>query len=302
MNSRTSSSVFDGCQTRPPSDRRRLAGRARSRTLLGALALLCAAATAGCGGVSAPAAPAAQNAASAQATSHAPTPTPTVSSSVSASAAPGGAETGRGAPTSAATSPPGESQAASPAAVRIDVAPAHLPGYTAESWTASSAGPVRDVSGHDIELNECASIHGASTWQQQPYVSSGGNSAILEAYTFSTSAQADSAFTAVLSGMQVCQATSRALQTTNHITADAVTRETASATDAAAFERTWTGVEGISAGGLQTNHLYLAVNGSDVVVLHFDELAATSASASPYDVRSDPAVLSLLKSVAANQD
>jgi hypothetical protein len=156
------------------------------------------------------------------------------------------------------------------------------------------------VSGHDIELNECATIHGASTWQQQPYESSGGDSAILEAYTFATAAEADSAFTAALSGMQGCQATSRALQTTNHIAADAVTRETAHTTDAAAFERTWTGVPGISAGGPQTNHLYLAVSGNHVVDLHFDELS-TGASASPYDVRNDPAILTMLGNLLAGR-
>jgi hypothetical protein len=196
--------------------------------------------------------------------------------------------------------------------VHISLAPARLPDYITESWTAETAGPIRDVSGHDIELNECATVHGASTWQQQPYASSGGNSAILETYTFSTAADAQAAFTAVLSGMQTCQATSRALQTANHITADAVVQQTASASDAAAFVRTWTGVEGISAAGPQTNHLYVAAHGSTVLILHFDELGSgsaggtgstgsTASTASSYDVRNDPGVLSMLTGVLAGQ-
>jgi hypothetical protein len=186
------------------------------------------------------------------------------------------------------------------ATVRVSVAPTHLPAYTVESWTASAVGPVRDVSGHDIQLNECATIRGAATWQQQPYESSGGDSAILEAYTFPAAAQAGSAFSAALSGMQACQATSRALQATNHTRVDAVTRETAGAAEEAAYERTWTGVEGISAAGPQTNHLYIAVNGTEVVVLHFDELAKVG-SAGAYDIRDDSAVLTMLENTLAGR-
>lgn len=185
------------------------------------------------------------------------------------------------------------SKAAPPTAVHVTLAPARLPGYAVESWTAQTAGPLQNISGHDIELNECASVHGASTWQQQPYSSSGGNSAILETYTFADAAGAEAAYAGVMSGMHACQATSRALQTANHITADALARQTASAGDAAAFVRTWTAVEGISAPGLQTNHLYLAASGSVVLVLHFDELA-TGSTAGPYDVRNDPSVLTML--------
>jgi hypothetical protein len=175
---------------------------------------------------------------------------------------------------------------------RIVLAPSRLAAYTAESWTAEAAGPVRNVAGHDIELNECASIDGASTWQQQPYASSGGNSAILETYTFSSANSALSAFTKALSGMHDCQATSRALQIASHITGNAVVRQTASSENAAAFERIWTGVQGISAAGPQTNHLYLAVRGTSVLILHFDELPGSKAK--PYDVRSDPSVLAML--------
>jgi hypothetical protein len=107
---------------------------------------------------------------------------------------------------------------------------------------------------------------------------------------------AGSGYDAVLSGMRSCQATSQALQAANHVVADATSRQTASAGDAVAFERTWTGVQGISAAGPQVNHLYLAVRGSTVLVLHFDELGK---QARPYEVRNDPGVLSTLTSVLA---
>ncbi|MCC9309581.1 hypothetical protein LN042_21305 [Kitasatospora sp. RB6PN24] len=156
------------------------------------------------------------------------------------------------------------------------------------------------MSGHDIALNECASVHGATTWQQQPYLSSGGDPAVLEIYTFAGPAAANTAYDRVRSGMSSCQATSRALQSTHHITADAVSQQTADAPGAAAFERTWTGVEGVSAPGKQTNHLYLAAHGTSLLVLHFDELASGSAAV-PYDVHQDSNVLSLLTNLPAGQ-
>ncbi|MET9842876.1 hypothetical protein ABZZ01_34725, partial [Streptomyces virginiae] len=177
--------------------------------------------------------------------------------------------------------------------------PSDLAAVTAQSWTAQAAGPVRQITGHDIALNECASVHGAATWQQQPYLSSGGNSAVLEIYTFGTEAAVGAAYEGVRSGMSSCQATSRALQSANHLTADAVSRQTVTATDAAAFERTWTGVEGLSAHGAQTNHLYLAAHGTRVLVLHFDELAEGSPATAPYDTKQDPNVLSLLTNLLA---
>ncbi|MGW2667687.1 hypothetical protein ACWC5F_06435 [Streptomyces sp. NPDC001272] len=177
--------------------------------------------------------------------------------------------------------------------------PSDLAAVTAQSWTAHAPGPVRQITGHDIALNECASVRGAATWQQQPYLSNGGNSAVLEIYTFGTEAAAAAANEGIRSGMSSCQATSKALQSANHLTPDAVTRQTADATDAVAFERTWTGVEGISAHGAQTNHLYLAAHGTRVLVLHFDELSEGSRAAAPYNTHQDPNVLSLLTNLLA---
>lgn len=150
------------------------------------------------------------------------------------------------------------------------------------------------VTGHNIELNECASVDSPTTWEQQGYTSSSGDSAILETYTFTSAALASAAETGVVAGMDNCQATSRALQAANNVTPDAVCSQTAQTGDAAAFERTWTGVPGVSAGGPQINHLYVAVSGTIMLVLHFDQLNTTSSSAAIYNVRGDPGVLTML--------
>ena len=192
---------------------------------------------------------------------------------------------------------PATSSAAAP---HVSAAPSQIPGYAAESWTASLPGPFEVVTGHAIQLNECSSVDGATTWHQQGYTSGSGNSAILETYTFTAAATARNAIAGTESGMHDCQATSRALQSTNKIDPDATCRETASATDAAAYERTWIGVEGLSAAGRQTNHLYLAVRGTTVLVLHFDELA-TGSTAAAYDVANDPSVLTMLAALLATQ-
>jgi hypothetical protein len=226
----------------------------------------------------------------------------TVSPSSAATSAPPGpsaSATGSTATAAATTQPspsvaPSQTQpgSANPA---LPLAPSQLPAFSIEAWTAQKAGSVEHVNGHNIGLNECATVHGAATWQQQPYVSSsGGDSAIFETYTFGTAAAARSAYAAASAGMTSCQATSRALQVAAHITADAVSRQTTSATDAAAFERAWTGVGGVSASGAQINHLYLAVRGTMLVVLHFDEFGKNPA---PYDVGNDPAVLATLAGV-----
>jgi len=238
-----------------------------------------------------------------QAATHAPSATAgTVSARSAATTAPPApsASAAGGTATAAATTQPSPSAAPSgsqPSSANPDLplAPSLLPAFNVEAWTAQKAGPVEHVTGHNIELNECATVYGAATWQQQPYVSSsGGDPAIFETYTFATSAAARSAYAAASSGMKSCQATSRALQVAAHITPDAVSHQTASASDAAAFERTWTGVGGVSADGPQTNHLYLATQGTTLVVLHFDEFGKDPA---PYDVSDDPAVLATLNGV-----
>ncbi|WP_327382123.1 MULTISPECIES: hypothetical protein [unclassified Streptomyces] len=232
-----------------------------------------------------------------------PTPMPSASPGApSAAATPSAAGTPSKRAAGKPAAPSGNSGTAAPvldAATSAKV-PADLAAVTAQSWTARTPGPVRPITGHDIALNECASVRGAATWQQQPYLSSGGNSAVLEIYTFGAEAAAGAAYEGVRSGMSSCQATSRALQSANGLKADTVARQTATATGAAAFERVWTGVQGISAQGAQTNHLYLAAHGTRVLVLHFDELAGGFPAAAPYDVQQDPNVLSLLTNLLAS--
>jgi hypothetical protein len=220
---------------------------------------------------------------------------PALSASVAPSASPTRSSATAAPPTQLTTTAAAPSPQPSPANSAFPLAPAQLPAFNVESWTAQKAATVERVKGHNIELNECATVYGPATWQQQSYVSSsGGDSAIFETYTFGTSAEARSAFAAASSGMKSCQSTSRALQVTAHITPDAVSHETASTADAAAFERTWTGVDGVSAYGPQVNHLYLAMSGTTLVVLQFDEFGKEPA---PYDVRDDAAMLTTLLGV-----
>jgi hypothetical protein len=252
-------------------------------------------------GVTACAAPAASHPlpASAGTASARPAASMTALPASSASGAPSASATRGSAtaapPTQLSTTAAPPSPQPSPANSAFPLAPAQLPAFNVESWTAQQTAAAEHANGHNIGLNECATVDGAATWQQDDYVSSsGGDFAIFETYTFGTTAAARSAFAAASSGMKSCQATSRALQVTAHITPDAVSRQTASTADAAAFERTWTGVGGISAYGAQINHLYLAMHGTTLVVLHFDEFGKDPA---PYDVRDDAAVLTTILGV-----
>jgi hypothetical protein len=279
-----SSSVNGDNRNVPPRLRRRV-----TRGLPSPLVAACLAAVAL--GLTACAGPASTQALSASAGTASPPPAATT-----APPAPSASATGSIATAAATTQPspsaaPSQTQpgSANPA---LPLAPSQLPAFNVEAWTAQKTGPVEHVTGHKIGLNECATVYGAATWQQQPYVSSsGGDPAIFETFTFATAAAARSAYAAASSGMTSCQATSRALQVAAHITPDAVSHQTAGATDEAAFERVWTGVGGISADVPQTNHLYLATRGTTLVVLHFDEFGKDPA---PYDVGNDPAVLATL--------
>jgi hypothetical protein len=171
--------------------------------------------------------------------------------------------------------------------------------FKAESFIAHAPGPVAPTSGHVIGLNECASVHGAATWQEQGYDGSGSDLALLVTFTFTSTAAATAAEAGVLAGMQQCQSTSRALQSANHVAADAVCTETAQSADADAFSRTWTSVPGFSAGGPEINHLYIGVEGTTIVVLELDEHSPSASSAGNYSVRHDPAVLTMLSSMLA---
>jgi hypothetical protein len=180
-----------------------------------------------------------------------------------------------------------------PARIQAVQLPAkQLPAAAAEKWVPVGQPNTRSVVGHDIRENECVSVHGATTWIQQGFSGDGGQTAaIQDTFAFASSAQAQAAYQAMATGMAHCQAATRAYQRANHTPPNAVVRQTASLAHAIAWERTWTGVLGISAAGPQANHLYLAVGGPVLIVLQFTEFPGQAA---PYHVVGDPQVLAML--------
>ncbi|MFI9273287.1 hypothetical protein ACIGXM_21580 [Kitasatospora sp. NPDC052896] len=165
---------------------------------------------------------------------------------------------------------------------------AQLPDGAAEGWQPLAAPRVQAVTSA-IQLNECASVQGAADWQQQAYVSVHRTPAEQDLFTFSDGSAAGAAYQSLLTQMAGCQAASRALQTKSLGSADAQVTTTATTAGGTAWSRRWTGVEGLSAGGPQTDHLYAVQRGSALAVVHFDEWDATHAPA--YDTRSDGALL-----------
>ena len=204
------------------------------------------------------------------------------------------ASTSASAPGSAAAS----GLASTGSAQHVQLTATQLPADSAEKWVPAGTPSTRTVAGHDIGENECAKVDGATTWIQQSF--SGGDSqnvAIQDTFGFTSATAARSAYQSVVTGMDACQHTTRALQATNRVVpADATVTETASKADAAAWKRNWTGVMGMSADGPQTNHVYIAVDGSRLIVLQFTEFPGDAA---PYDVSTDPAVLSMLSAELA---
>jgi hypothetical protein len=177
-------------------------------------------------------------------------------------------------------------------AQQVQLAPRQLPAFTAEKWQPVGSPATRVVSGHDIGENECAKVDGAITWTQQGFSGGDGqNVAIQDTFVFTSASAAQTAYQHVVTGMDRCQQTTRALQAASKTPADATVTVTASAAHAEAWQRRWTGVMGISAGGRQTNHFYVAVNGTRLVVLQFTEFPG---QATPYNVAADPQVLAML--------
>lgn len=167
-----------------------------------------------------------------------------------------------------------------------------LPAATAEAWKKVGSPSTRSIAGHDIRENECVAVHGASTWTQQGYIGGNGQDpAIQDTFAFGTSAAAHSAYMDFATSMAACQSTSRALQGSSNTSADALVRQTAALPAALSWERTWTGVMGISAQGPQTNHIYLALVGPRLIVLQFTEFPGNTA---PYSVTGDAQVLAML--------
>jgi hypothetical protein len=217
-----------------------------------------------------------------------PTRPSATSSAASTSAAPA---------TSAASSDTGAARTAGadsgvPSAQRkVQLTTTQVPGFSAEQWKPVGSPVVRAVAGHDIGENECVSIDGAAGWVQQSFSGAGQNVAIQDSFTFADAAAAHTGYAEVVSDMASCAQTSRSLQAKSGIGQDAKIARTASTPSAAAWERTWTGVVGMSSGGPQINHLYATVSGSELIVLQFTEFPGQAA---PYDTAMDPGVLAML--------
>lgn len=176
---------------------------------------------------------------------------------------------------------------------QMQLAAPQLPGYFAENWVPVGSQNTRIIDGHEIGENECAKVDGAGTWTQQSFSGGGGqNVAIQDTFAFTSPGTAQAAYQNVVAGMRACQQVTRALQASNKVSVDATVTDTASQAEAAAWKRSWTGVMGMSAAGPQTNHLYVALAGTSLIVLQFTEFPGLAAT---YDVTADPGVLSIIE-------
>lgn len=189
--------------------------------------------------------------------------------------------------------PSGATAPVTPSATRsAALAPSQLPAFAGERWEPAGALSVRTVSGHAVTENECADVAGATVWTQQGFSGGDGkNPAIEDAFDFPDAAAAQQAYARLTAAMADCQATTRAYQSKNSVTPDAVVEQTAALPHALAWARTWTGVEGMSAEGAQTNHIYAATTGSRLIVLQFTEFPGGTA---PYAISGDPQTLAML--------
>ncbi|WP_051965684.1 hypothetical protein [Kitasatospora mediocidica] len=201
-----------------------------------------------------------------------------------AAAPPGGPASGSALPGTAA---PGSAAPGSTVSARLSAA--QLPDGAVEGWKPLTAARTQAVH-TGIELNECASVVGAASWQQQAYISVFQTPAEQDVFTFPSAAAAQSAYQALQAKMGSCQVQSQALQAKAHLATDAQVATTAGIDAGTAWSRKWTGVEGVSAAGPQTNHLYAVQRGASLAVVHFDEWAG--AHAAPYDTQADQGVLS----------
>ncbi|MBD0695842.1 hypothetical protein [Streptomyces sp. CBMA123] len=155
-----------------------------------------------------------------------------------------------------------------PAAAPAPLPPAQLPDNAAAAWKPI-AQPKTQATAHDVRLNECAAVKGATTWQQQGYVSSFKTPAIQDTFTFTDAATAQQAYTDLLSAMNTCQQQSRALQSAAKLPQDAQVATTATTAEGTAYSRQWTAVAGMSAPGPQTGHIYLVRHQNVLTSLQF---------------------------------
>jgi hypothetical protein len=170
--------------------------------------------------------------------------------------------------------------------------PGTLPGAAAQSWKPSAVTQTPPA-GHDIGLNECATVRGAVTWQQQGYASVHDTPAVQDTFVFPSAAGAADAYQAVTAAMATCEARSRSLQGQAGIQPDASVTRTAQTDSGTAWARRWTGVGGISAPGAQVNHVYAAFHGAVLTVLQITDIPGKTPLGA-IDTGNDATVLTVL--------
>ncbi|MFE9791275.1 hypothetical protein ACFYRL_06000 [Streptomyces goshikiensis] len=171
------------------------------------------------------------------------------------------------------------------------VAPGELPDSAQQKWKELAPARTQPLT-QDFQLNECASVPGATNWRQQAFVSSHKTPAVQNSLSFKDEAAAKAAYEKVLDGMNSCTATSQALQKQYGLKPDAAVQQTATSDNGRAWSRRWDGVQGASASGVQTNHVYAVQRGAVLTLLTFDEWDA--AAPASYDSRADASVLAML--------
>lgn len=224
----------------------------------------------------------------------------------------GCAQTNTPAHHSAAASPsnPQQTQStATPASpIQVNLTPlaaTQFPGYSIAKWTVIGPPKTQELPVSDVHISECAVLHGAKTWEEQGYMSAFESPASNDVYTFADADAAQSAYQGLISSMDACQGSTRTLQTQNGKPADATVARTASLKDATAYMRQWTGVAGLSAGGLQINHYFICVQGNVVDTAQFTEGVAGGAFPAwpqPYDTSGDTQALTVVANHLAGRD
>lgn len=196
-----------------------------------------------------------------------------------------------GGPSAAPSTAPSTGPSGSPAQPVLN--PTELPDSTRQQWKPMGDVKSLPLSG-DFQLNECVTVQKTTDWKQQGFLGSSRETiAVQDTLTFPDEATAASAYREIAKAMENCQATSRALQQQNALPQDATVRETAATDAGAAWQRRWTGVQGLSSPGDQANHVYAVQRGSVLALLHFDEVASPGTAPS-YDFRGDATVLRTL--------
>ncbi|UUU37671.1 hypothetical protein [Streptomyces sp. NBC_00162] len=174
---------------------------------------------------------------------------------------------------------------------------AKLPVEKSLGWKPDGPLSSQELKGQKITLNECATVAGATLWQQQGYLSSARNAAGQQLFFFPDAASAKGAYDRLVVDMNNCQPTSRGIQAREGVPQDAVVSTTATVKDGTAWSRHWTGVGGMTARDVQTNHLYAVHQGDHLLLFQFDELADRPAP--PHDTGTDAAVLGALADLGA---